>query len=123
MKTPAQTNMRLTVAKTYKLFIGGAFPRTESGRSVALRNRSGEFVANASRASRKGNSNSKVCWVADKITAWGCAAEAAAGPWPDACAETPEPDLKEAAPIGLRDNPCSTALSNFCKVMGFSKNA
>ena len=53
MKTPAQTNMRLTVAKTYKLFIGGAFPRTESGRSVALRNRSGEFVANASRASRK----------------------------------------------------------------------
>ena len=53
MKSPAQTNMRLTVAKTYKLFIGGAFPRTESGRSVALRNRSGEFVANASRASRK----------------------------------------------------------------------
>lgn len=53
MKTTGRTNGRLAVAKTYKLFIGGAFPRTESGRSVALRNRSGEFVANASRASRK----------------------------------------------------------------------
>lgn len=53
MKRPAATGARISVAKTYKLYIGGAFPRTESGRSVALRNRSGEFVANASRASRK----------------------------------------------------------------------
>jgi acyl-CoA reductase-like NAD-dependent aldehyde dehydrogenase len=44
---------RLAVRKTYKLFIGGAFPRSESGRSYEVTNAKGEFVANASRASRK----------------------------------------------------------------------
>jgi acyl-CoA reductase-like NAD-dependent aldehyde dehydrogenase len=44
---------RLTVRKTYKLFIGGAFPRSESGRSYPVRSASGEFMANAALASRK----------------------------------------------------------------------
>ncbi|MDX3111556.1 aldehyde dehydrogenase family protein [Nonomuraea angiospora] len=44
---------RLSVRKTYKLFIGGAFPRSESGRSYPVTSAKGEFVANASRASRK----------------------------------------------------------------------
>jgi hypothetical protein len=44
---------RLQVAKTYKLFIGGAFPRTESGRVVRCLTTTGDFVANVSRASRK----------------------------------------------------------------------
>jgi acyl-CoA reductase-like NAD-dependent aldehyde dehydrogenase len=44
---------RLAVRKTYKLFIGGAFPRSESGRSYAVTSSKGEFLANASRASRK----------------------------------------------------------------------
>ncbi len=44
---------RVTVAKTYKLYIGGAFPRSESGRSYIVRDHSGEFLANAARASRK----------------------------------------------------------------------
>ncbi|WP_345337998.1 aldehyde dehydrogenase family protein, partial [Actinomadura viridis] len=39
--------------KTYKLFIGGAFPRSESGRSYVVNDSKGAFVANASRASRK----------------------------------------------------------------------
>jgi acyl-CoA reductase-like NAD-dependent aldehyde dehydrogenase len=44
---------RLTVRKTYKLFIGGAFPRSESGRSYVVTEPSGAFLANAAQASRK----------------------------------------------------------------------
>jgi acyl-CoA reductase-like NAD-dependent aldehyde dehydrogenase len=44
---------RLNVRKTYKLYINGEFPRTESGRSYAVRARGGELLANASRGSRK----------------------------------------------------------------------
>jgi acyl-CoA reductase-like NAD-dependent aldehyde dehydrogenase len=44
---------RLDVRKTYKLYIGGAFARSESGRSYAVQSASGEFLANASMGSRK----------------------------------------------------------------------
>jgi acyl-CoA reductase-like NAD-dependent aldehyde dehydrogenase len=44
---------RVDVRKTYKLFIGGAFPRSESGRSYEVLDASGMFIANAARASRK----------------------------------------------------------------------
>jgi acyl-CoA reductase-like NAD-dependent aldehyde dehydrogenase len=44
---------RLDVKKTYKLYIGGAFPRSESGRSYVVNDAKGRFVANASQASRK----------------------------------------------------------------------
>lgn len=44
---------RLTVAKTYKLYIGGAFPRSESGRSYPVRDSKGTFLANAAQGSRK----------------------------------------------------------------------
>ena len=44
---------RLAVRKTYKLFIAGAFPRSESGRSYEVRDAKGNFLANAARASRK----------------------------------------------------------------------
>jgi acyl-CoA reductase-like NAD-dependent aldehyde dehydrogenase len=45
--------MRLNVRKTYKLYINGEFPRTESGRSYAVTGKGGELLANASRGSRK----------------------------------------------------------------------
>jgi acyl-CoA reductase-like NAD-dependent aldehyde dehydrogenase len=44
---------RIDVRKTYKIYIGGAFPRSESGRSYVLSSASGEPIANAVRASRK----------------------------------------------------------------------
>ena len=44
---------RLAVRKTYKLYIGGAFPRSESGRSYVVTGHQGEFLANAAMASRK----------------------------------------------------------------------
>ena len=44
---------RLDVRKTYKLYIGGAFPRSESGRSYVVSDTKGRFLANASQASRK----------------------------------------------------------------------
>jgi acyl-CoA reductase-like NAD-dependent aldehyde dehydrogenase len=43
----------LAVPKTYKLFIGGAFPRSESGRTYQARDNKGNFMANAALASRK----------------------------------------------------------------------
>jgi len=44
---------RLGVRKTYKLFIGGAFPRSESGRSYPVTGPDGALLAHAARASRK----------------------------------------------------------------------
>ena len=44
---------RLDVAKTYKLFVRGAFPRSESGRSYAVKSADGRWLANAAQASRK----------------------------------------------------------------------
>ncbi|HEY3522078.1 MAG TPA: hypothetical protein VGK63_00105, partial [Candidatus Limnocylindrales bacterium] len=44
---------RLAVRKTYKLYVGGAFPRSESGRSYVVRAADGRPLANAVRASRK----------------------------------------------------------------------
>ncbi|WBQ04107.1 aldehyde dehydrogenase family protein [Kribbella sp. CA-293567] len=44
---------RLDVRKTYKLYVGGAFPRSESGRTYVVSNAKGKFLANASQASRK----------------------------------------------------------------------
>ncbi len=44
---------RLGVRKTYKLYIGGAFPRTESGRAYEVFGARGELLANACRGTRK----------------------------------------------------------------------
>ena len=51
MTPPADA--RLEVRKTYKLYVGGAFPRSESGRSYEVLDHKGRFLANASQASRK----------------------------------------------------------------------
>jgi acyl-CoA reductase-like NAD-dependent aldehyde dehydrogenase len=63
------TNGRLPVLKTYKLYIGGQFPRTESGRSYLVRSADGDPVANACRGSRKD--------LRDAVRV----ARAASGPW------------------------------------------
>jgi acyl-CoA reductase-like NAD-dependent aldehyde dehydrogenase len=44
---------RIDVKKTYKLYIGGAFPRSESGRTYLVNDAKGALLANASQASRK----------------------------------------------------------------------
>ena len=44
---------RLDVRKTYKLYIDGAFPRSESGHSYEVTDAKGRFAANAALASRK----------------------------------------------------------------------
>jgi acyl-CoA reductase-like NAD-dependent aldehyde dehydrogenase len=44
---------RLDVRKTYKLYVGGTFPRSESGRSYPVTDAKGAFLANPARASRK----------------------------------------------------------------------
>jgi len=62
------------VAKTYKLYIGGAFPRSESGRSYPVSDADGRFLANAAQASRKD--------VRDAVTA----ARKAFGGWSGATA-------------------------------------
>jgi len=62
------------VLKTYKLFIGGKFPRSESGRTYPVRGASGQFLANAAQASRKDARDAVV------------AARKAFGPWSAATA-------------------------------------
>jgi acyl-CoA reductase-like NAD-dependent aldehyde dehydrogenase len=44
---------RVTVTKTCKLFVNGAFPRSESGRALAIADRAGRTVATIAHASRK----------------------------------------------------------------------
>ena len=44
---------RIDVKKTYKLYVGGAFPRSESGRTYVVEDAKGRFLANAAHASRK----------------------------------------------------------------------
>ena len=51
---------RLPVAKTYKIYIDGKFPRTESGRYFTLEDRKGNVIANVCRGSRKDFRNSVV---------------------------------------------------------------
>jgi len=65
---------RLAVPKTYKLYIGGAFPRSESGRTYEVTSSKGAFLANAAKASRKDARDAVV------------AARAAVGGWSGATA-------------------------------------
>ncbi|WP_028047442.1 aldehyde dehydrogenase family protein [Cellulomonas sp. URHE0023] len=65
---------RLAVPKTYKLYIGGAFPRSESGRTYEVASSKGAFLANAAKASRKDARDAVV------------AARAAVGGWSGATA-------------------------------------
>ena len=44
---------RIDVKKTYKMYIDGKFPRTESGRFYALKDKAGNTIANVCRGSRK----------------------------------------------------------------------
>jgi acyl-CoA reductase-like NAD-dependent aldehyde dehydrogenase len=56
----APASPRLNVLKTYKIYIGGKFPRTESGRYDILAGKSGEVLANVCRSSRKDFRNAVV---------------------------------------------------------------
>ena len=68
------TEKRLAVNKTYKLYIGGKFPRTESGRYYELKGKKGVLLANVSHGSRKDIRNAVV--VARKATGGWAAASA-----------------------------------------------
>jgi acyl-CoA reductase-like NAD-dependent aldehyde dehydrogenase len=59
-RKPGAGGARLPVAKTYKLYIGGQFPRTESGRYFPLHGDDGAIIANVCRASRKDFRNAVV---------------------------------------------------------------
>jgi acyl-CoA reductase-like NAD-dependent aldehyde dehydrogenase len=53
VESPAPAQARIPVRKTYKLYVGGQFPRSESGRSYVVRAPDGTPLANAVRSSRK----------------------------------------------------------------------
>jgi acyl-CoA reductase-like NAD-dependent aldehyde dehydrogenase len=59
----------LAVPKTYKLYLGGKFPRSESGRTYPLRDADGGLLANAARASRK-DARDAVAAARKGFTAW-----------------------------------------------------
>ncbi|MEU3164668.1 aldehyde dehydrogenase family protein [Streptosporangium sp. NPDC006930] len=50
---PFPAPARVAVRRTYKLYLGGAFPRSESGRSYPVTSSRGVHLANAAQASRK----------------------------------------------------------------------
>jgi acyl-CoA reductase-like NAD-dependent aldehyde dehydrogenase len=56
----AASTKRIPVAKTYKIYIGGKFPRTESGRYFPLVDAKGLVIANICRGSRKDFRNAVV---------------------------------------------------------------
>ena len=51
---------RIDILKTYKIFIGGKFPRTESGRYLHVKNKKGDLLANICLSSRKDFRNAVV---------------------------------------------------------------
>lgn len=53
LNTSISTSKRVEVLKTYKIYIGGQFPRTESGRYYIAKNNKGEMLANVCLSSRK----------------------------------------------------------------------
>ena len=65
-------NDRVEVRKTLKLFIGGAFPRSESGRTYEVADAAGHFLANASKASRK-DAREAVLAARKGFTSWNAA--------------------------------------------------
>jgi acyl-CoA reductase-like NAD-dependent aldehyde dehydrogenase len=69
---PATT--RLDVRKTYKLYVGGKFPRSESGRTYAVTAADGAFLANAAMASRKDARDAVVAARAAFAGWWGATA-------------------------------------------------
>jgi acyl-CoA reductase-like NAD-dependent aldehyde dehydrogenase len=56
----AKQKQRISVAKTYKIYIDGKFPRTESGRYFTLEDKQGNVIANMCRGSRKDFRNAVV---------------------------------------------------------------
>ncbi len=56
----ANTSKRLPIAKTYKIYIDGKFPRTESGRYFSLLDKKDKVIANICRGSRKDFRNAVV---------------------------------------------------------------
>jgi len=55
-----EASARVPVEKTYKIYIGGKFPRTESGRYFSLQDQKGAVIANICRGSRKDFRNAVV---------------------------------------------------------------
>ena len=64
--------VRLEVPKTYKLYIGGKFPRSESGRTYEVTSAKGAFLANASLASRK-DARDAIVAARAAVTGWSSA--------------------------------------------------
>ena len=60
---------RVPVAKTYKIYIDGKFPRTESGRYFTLTDDDGNVIANMCRGSRKDFRNSVVA-ARNAVAGW-----------------------------------------------------
>lgn len=61
---------RLPVLKTYKIYIGGQFPRTESGRYYGLKSKKGNVIANVCLSSRKDLRNAVVA-ARSAFAGWG----------------------------------------------------
>ena len=68
----AKTAERVSVAKTYKIYIGGKFPRTESGRYFTLSDSRGVVIANVCRGSRKDFRNAVVA-ARSAVAGWSSA--------------------------------------------------
>jgi acyl-CoA reductase-like NAD-dependent aldehyde dehydrogenase len=68
----AASGSRVPVAKTYKIYIDGKFPRTESGRYFALENSAGDVIANICRGSRKDFRNAVVA-ARKALSGWSAA--------------------------------------------------
>jgi len=63
---------RVEIRKTIKLYIGGAFPRSESGRTYEVLDAKGEFLANVAQASRK-DARDAVLAARSAFTKWSAA--------------------------------------------------
>jgi len=91
---------RIAVRKTYKLYIGGAFPRSESGRSYLVTDHKGGFAANAALASRK-DARDAVSAARKAFGGWSALSYSERGEVLHACAEALAAHVDELVPILL----------------------
>jgi acyl-CoA reductase-like NAD-dependent aldehyde dehydrogenase len=71
MQIPQKEIPRLEILKTYKIFVGGQFPRTESGRYYVATNGKGEPLANVCLSSRK-DFRDAVVSARSAFAGWSC---------------------------------------------------
>jgi acyl-CoA reductase-like NAD-dependent aldehyde dehydrogenase len=115
----APPTVRLAVRKTYKLYIGGAFPRSESGRTYPVSDSEGQFVANVALGSRK-DARDAVLAARAAVAKWSGATAYNRGQILYRVAEMLEGRRAEFVALGVAESEVDEAIDRFVWYAGWT---